>query len=184
MTNTSLRDSARTMDSDIPELRRRIAQMVRYRLKKALRRKLDDSDVIQQTLIDVFVSPRKLEVGEFEAWVRQIARNNVLDFVRHFCEADCRSIDREREISSRTTRRAIDERELTGSALFSRDEELEKLAVAVTNLSQEEQLLLELRHKHGLTFVQIGDRLGISDQAARKRWNRTIEILRNDLAVE
>ncbi len=32
-------------------------------------------------------------------------------------------------------------------------------------------LLLELRHGRGMTFVQVGESLGISEQAARKRWN-------------
>jgi RNA polymerase sigma factor (sigma-70 family) len=177
-------DFARDMNSDLPELRRRIAQMVRYRLKRALRRKIDDSDVIQQTLLDIFVSTNKLDGPEFEAWVRQIARNNILDCVRYFCEADCRSIAREVDISSGVFQNAIPGRELTGSAFMSRDEEREKLAMAVMALSIDEQYLLELRHKLGLTFVQIGECLGISEQAARKRWNRIVASLRNDLLVD
>ncbi len=181
MSEASLTDFARDLNTDIPELRRRIAQMVRYRLKRSLRRKVDDSDVIQQTLLDILISPKKLGGSEFEAWVRQIARNNVLDLVRYFCEADCRSIAREVDISSAVFQNAIPGRELTASEFMSRDEEREKLEVAVMGLSVDERDLLELRHKHGLTFLQIGERLSISEQAARKRWNRIVAILRSDL---
>ena len=75
----------------------------------------------------------------------------------------------------------IDEESTSGSQVFARNEEAKGLAMAVKALPEDAQHFLDLRHRQGWTFAKIGDSLGISDQAARKRWNRILDSLRKKL---
>lgn len=169
---------------DLDKLRILIGQLVHRKIPERIRRKIDESDIIQQSLIDIHVASNQFK-GEHQeqvtAWVRQIVENNIADVSRYFLKARCRSVDCESEMEPSHVQQVIDEQSLTGSTIIARDEEIEKLAVAVEILSADLQYLLELRHRMGLTFVQIGEKLGISEMAARKRWNRALDLLREQL---
>ena len=57
-------------------------------------------------------------------------------------------------------------------------EKLSFVESAVKELSEKDQQLLRMRHQKGLTFVEIGEALTISADAARMAWGRAIERLK------
>ncbi len=58
------------------------------------------------------------------------------------------------------------------------DERAEALRVALGGLTERDRQVIHWRQQDRLTFEAIGDRLGISAEAARKRWARAILRLR------
>lgn len=169
-------------DLDIEELRKQIRIAVRRRLKGRLRRKLDESDIVQQTLVDVLLSSKMLGGDELKAWIKVIAKNNLLDVIRYFKHAECRSIVAEVDVDSAVLRESVSSRDMTASKLFQRKEEQLRLTLALRFLPADDREIIELRHRQGMKFTSIGERLGISEQAARKRWKRIIENLKAALA--
>ena len=55
------------------------------------------------------------------------------------------------------------------------------LREALERLSEKHRSVILLRHEERLTFSEIGRRLTISEEAARKRWGRAVELLREEL---
>jgi RNA polymerase sigma factor (sigma-70 family) len=63
-----------------------------------------------------------------------------------------------------------------------RDEQYERLYKAMDRLQPEEQEVLVLRYfRHATTFKKIGEELGVSEFAARRRHTRALEKLQRDL---
>jgi RNA polymerase sigma factor (sigma-70 family) len=70
---------------------------------------------------------------------------------------------------------------MTASQALAEKESERALLQAIARLPAEAKLILDLRHKFGWTFTQIGEHVGISEQAVRKRWTRILAQLRKDL---
>ena len=78
----------------------------------------------------------------------------------------------------------LDERELR--VLLDRRPWLDAdvLATAMTRLSNDHRSVLRLRYWDGLTFPEIGERLGRSPDAVRKLWYRAVERLQEEMNDE
>jgi RNA polymerase sigma-70 factor, ECF subfamily len=159
-----------------------LRQFLRNQIHVKLRGKMDESDIVQMSLVDVQASSetfRLLPPQLAQAWLRRLATNNLIDAHRAFVEAESRDVDREIPLE---TCAIIDRSIGTPSAVLSRHDMDHDLLRAVSRLTPDNQKLLRLRHQENLEFQQIGSEMGISEQAARKRWNRIVSTLRQDLA--
>jgi RNA polymerase sigma-70 factor, ECF subfamily len=159
-----------------------LRQFVRNQVNVKLRGKIDESDIVQMSLVDVQASAetfRLLPPQLAQAWLRRLATNNLIDAHRAFVEAESRNVDRETPLENCAI---IDRSTSTPSAVLSRNDMDHELLCAVARLTPDNQKLLRLRHQENLEFQQIGLEMGISEQAARKRWNRIVSTLRQDLA--
>jgi RNA polymerase sigma-70 factor, ECF subfamily len=166
------------------EVRAYLSRFVRNRMVRRIRRKLDESDIVQVSLMEAQGNVNQLQNTSplvVKAWLRQIARNNLIDAHRKFGDAACRSIDRETPdcISNEPI---IDHRTGTASDILSRKELDIALVQAVLKLTDDDQLLLDLRHRLGWTFARIAAELDLSETGIRKRWSRIIEGLQKDLS--
>lgn len=144
------------------------------------------SDLVQQTLYEAyrdFAKFRGETEGEILAWLRRILINNLADArKRHQAELRLRgghdALDGNANVSARSGH-FPDETPPIDRAI-SRENAV-ALEDAMLQLSDEHREALLLRHKSGLSFEQIGTRLGRSTDAARKLWSRAVERLKEVL---
>lgn len=170
--------------------RRHLMLVAHRELPQALRGKVGPSDLVQETAVDAqrdFSGFRGSTAEECFAWLRSILRNNVVDAVRRYELSHKRSTGREISLASEAGRREGGLLQLPnglpdGSAI--RREDADVLATAMTRLSNDHRSVLRLRYWDGLTFPEIGARLGRSPDAVRKLWYRAVERLQEEMNDE
>jgi RNA polymerase sigma-70 factor (ECF subfamily) len=150
--------------------------------------KISPSDVVQETLIEAhqaFPGFQGRTQEELLAWLRQILRNNVLNAMRRYRQTASRQVAREIRLaggagSTESGFKVVDPEPGPRSKAIQEEEE-RRLAEAVARLPPDYRDVIELRNREHLTFAEVGERIGRSDEAARKLWARAIEMLRAEL---
>lgn len=190
-----LLDAARSGQDDafgklFETFRRHLLLVAHEELPPALRGKLGASDLVQETAVDArrdFPAFRGASAEECFAWLRAILRNNVVDAVRRYGTSQKRAAGLEVSLTSPIGRREGAMLEAAhglpdGSAIRREDAGL--LAAAMGRLSSDHQTVLRLRYWEGLSFVEIGGRMGRSPDAVRKLWYRAVERLQEEMSTE
>lgn len=127
---------------------------------------VDAEDLTSQTFMAVIETlPRYQDRGRFTAWIFQIARNKAMD---HF---------RANHNESHVVEMAADTVQADALDAIDRNESRAKLNALMRMLNEDEQELLRLRFTAELSFVQIGQLLGRSEDAVRKSMRRTLDRL-------
>lgn len=126
----------------------------------------DAEDLTSQTFMAVIETlPRYQDRGRFTAWIFQIARNKAMD---HF---------RGNHNESHVTELAADTVQADALEAIDHNESRAKLKALMRMLNEDEQELLRLRFTAELSFVQIGQLLGRSEDAVRKSIRRILDRL-------
>ncbi len=172
-----------------PALRR----MIDLRLDHALARRVDASDVVQDVLLK---ASQRLEeylrnpVMPFHLWLRQIARDHVIDAHRRHRQAARRSLDREQSLHARAGSGNFDDRSsldlaaqvcdqaLTPAAEALRRELQSRFDVALSRLEEDDREIVLLRHFEQLSNSEAAKVLGLSEAAAGMRHLRALRRLR------
>ena len=163
--------------------RRHLMGMVRERLDDRLRGRLDASDVVQEALQE---ASRRLEgylatqPVPFGLWLRQIAIDQVHKAWRRHFGAARRTVAKEillPERSSLQLARQLVSGRSTPSQNLSRKELAERLRQAMARLPEIDQAVLEMRHFEDLPYEEIGALLGLSADAVRKQYVRSLRRL-------
>ncbi len=162
-----------------------------------LKTKVDASDLVQQTLLDMHRGLGEFR-GETEAewlaWLRQILNHNAADYVRRYAGTKKRrasrevSLDRHSPGGSEAWRiDPQDPGESPSQLAVRRERELE-IAQALAQLPQDYQDVIELRNLQRLSFEEVAERLGRSRGAVQMLWMRALrkleEILKRQTDVE
>lgn len=150
--------------------------------------KLGTSDLVQEALLGAFRDFGRFEGrtrDELLAWLRAILQNQIAVSVRHFRGTQKRSIGREIEAGvpgvSPLWEGATSDSTTPGSGA-ARREEIEGLRTALARLREDDRRVVVWHQYDGLSFKEIGQRLGRSDEAARKLWSRALIRLTDELA--
>ncbi len=164
----------------------RVHWIVRLRMGKELRSKLESMDLVQDVL---FSALRDLgdftykDEGDFLRWLSKIAENRLRDNVDKL-HTDKRDIRKEVRLDNHgpTTggrffgvRGPIDA--TTPSVIMSRKEDLDELAKAMDQMKPEYKEVIVLTKIEGLSYKEISDRLGKSSEAVRKLVSRAMAVL-------
>ena len=174
-----------------PALRR----MISLRLDQAVARRVDASDVVQDVLIrasqrlpDYLRNP----VLPFHLWLRQIARDHVIDAHRRHRATGRRTVDREQGLYA--TGGSFDDRSSLDLAAQLRDSGLTPAAEALRrelqtrfhttllHLVDDDREIILLRHFEQLSNSEAAQALGLSEAAAGMRHIRALRRLRALLA--
>jgi len=164
-----------------------ICAHVRRRIGPLLRRKGETSDYVQDALIQFLqYSPRFILSNEaaFRALLMRIVENTLRDKHDWFT-ARRRAIAQERPLPSDTVllldppHGAVD----TPSKSAERHEQEAWIRLGIEFLDPEDRELLVLRHWDNLSFIEIGERFGITSNAAWKKHNRAICRLGENVCV-
>ncbi len=146
-----------------------------------LRAKVGGSDLVQETLIDA-----QRNIGRFEgrtqadllAWLRRILLNHISDANRQLVGRGQRNRYRELSLdggSSILRPRLPAADGDSPSRMAMAEEEARLIEQVLTQLPQDYRRVIRLRSWDLRTFVQIGQQLDCSPDAARKLWLRAIE---------
>jgi RNA polymerase sigma-70 factor (ECF subfamily) len=141
-------------------------------LGRELHAKGGASDLVQATLLNAHRSRRQFRGEsdeEYRGWLRRILLNLVRKFRRRWLT------------QSRDCAREVPLQEQAGGAspshLARQAEQREQLARALALLPEEQQRAIALRFEDGLSFAEVGARLGKTAEAARKVYHRALERL-------
>lgn len=173
----------------LQRFRDELLQQAEAELPADLRQKVSPSDVVQISLAEGANAFHQFD-GEngapFKAWLIQILRRNILDAVRHYRLAEKRDVRREQPLDGDKPRNGTLEHftapgpsPLSGLLL---DEKRACVLAAIQNLPENDRTIILMRNVEVLSFDEIAQKLGISAEAARKRWQRAIQRLSVHLA--
>jgi RNA polymerase sigma-70 factor (ECF subfamily) len=153
---------------------------------KELRSKLESIDIVQDVLINVFRDLNGFTYrseGDFLRWLSRLVENRIRGKVTKL-HAGKRDIRKEVRLDSREQTTAggfvgtagpIEV--TTPSVIMSRREDLTRLEKAIDALKPEYREIIVLTKIEGLSYKEIADRLGKSDEAVRKQVSRALEAL-------
>lgn len=144
-------------------------------LPESLRFRLDDSDVVQETLVRALRSSddfRGTTDLELQQWLREILKSQLIDSVR-FHNRQQRDIARDIRDS---TPELADGGQTPSEAYWQR-ESSERLWLAVAELPEDYRTVILLRQQMDLSFPEIGERMGKTADAVRMLWGRAILML-------
>jgi len=166
-----------------PELR----AQVRRRMPPGVRRKVADSDVLQEAYLAAFLSLGRFEQrGEdaFRAWLGQILEHKILDEVRRWFGTSMRDARRDHTVADGEAVPTACARDPSPSVQAMEAEERAALWQAVDDLPEDYRTVLRLVHESGLSLAEAGARMGRSADAARKLYARAVARLSEGMLGE
>ncbi len=159
----------------------------------ALRGKAGASDIVQETFLEAqrdFGGFDGASHAEFRRWLRKLMLNNLANFARRYRGTTKRDIRRETALNGAADSANPFLLRAPGpspSMAMMADEEQERVLAALAQLPEHYRRAIELRHRDGLGYAEIGAELRRTPEAARKLWARAVEtlqaLLENDRAV-
>ena len=169
--------------------RESLRQMIRFRLDRALAGRIDASDVVQDVLLEAsqrfeaFLRDPKLP---FHLWLRQLAKDRIIDMHRRHRVARRRSVDRERSLTAPeyADRSSLDlaaqlrDPELTPAAATIRRELERRFLTALQELDDDDREIIVMRHVEHLGNSEVAQAMGITQPAAGMRYLRALRKLR------
>jgi RNA polymerase sigma-70 factor (ECF subfamily) len=169
-------------------LRRAIA----LRLDPALARRVDASDIVQDVLLEAnqrLTAYLERPTMPFHVWLRQLARDRLIDAHRYHRQAQRRSLDREQAIappawtgeSSVQLLADLLDPERTPASQAVQQELERRLLAAIAALGDDDREVIWMRHYEQLGNQQVAEALGLSEAAASMRYLRALRRLRAEL---
>ncbi|MFN0195101.1 MAG: sigma-70 family RNA polymerase sigma factor [Planctomycetaceae bacterium] len=169
-----------------------LRKLIQYRLDRALSRRVDASDVVQDVLLEAsrrlpeYLRDPKIP---FQLWLRQLAKDSLIDMYRRHKGAQRRSVDREQPLYSPqyADRSSFDlavqlkDLELTPAAATIRKELEHRFLAALDTLGDEDREIVLMRHVDQLDNHEVAQVLGLSPPAAGMRYLRALRKLRGVL---
>ncbi len=169
--------------------RNSLRHLIRMRLDARIQKRVDVSDVIQDVLVE---ANRRLEtyignpIMPFHLWLRQIAKDRIIDAHRRHRVSAKRSVDREQGMviprghdhSSIQLASLLGDGQLTPAAAALQKEMAAKVEAAISNLDDKDCEIITMRHYEHLTNQEIGKVLGLTEPAASMRYLRAIKRLK------
>jgi RNA polymerase sigma-70 factor (ECF subfamily) len=169
--------------------RNSLRRMISLRLDQRLMQRMDVSDVIQDVLIE---ANRRLTdylnnpVIPFHLWIRQIAKDRIIDAHRRHRVSAKRSIDREQpqpgrgpfDQSTIELANQFRDQSLTPAAAATQRELAEQIESAVQLLRDNDREIILMRHYEQLNNQEIAQSLGLTEPAASMRYLRALKRLR------
>lgn len=163
-----------------------VRRMVRLRMDKEIRPKLDSIDVVQDALFSALQGIENFTYtneGDFLRWLLRIAQNVLYDNLDKL-HADKRDVRREVRLESNTTKNKGDFVEVSGlidtatpSAIMAKKEDLDKLEKAMDRLKPEYRRVILLAKIEGLSYEEIANKLDKSTNVVGHLLSRALASL-------
>lgn len=172
-----------------------VRRMIQMRLDQAVARRVDASDVVQDVMLEA--SQRLTDYLQnpsmpFHLWLRQLAKDRIIDMHRRHRGAQRRSVDREQNFSglggddqsAADLAGLLKDAELTPAAAALRQEMQNRFLLALDHLEEGDREIIVMRHFEHLGNSEVADALGLSAPAAGMRYLRAIRKLREFLGSD
>jgi len=143
------------------------------------------SDILQQVMVQLYISLPKLRTGEpLKAWLFQVARNRCLDELRrkhaiHFSELE-KSVDDDEQLA------LADMPDISPlpEEVAERHDLQQILLKAIQELPPKFRAVVLLRYASQLSYAEIGRVLNMPEATAKTYFQRVKPLLRNALASQ
>lgn len=147
-----------------------------------LRAKAGASDVVQETFLEAQRDFHRFEgatPAEFRGWLRRLLLNNMANVARRYTGTGKRDPRREVMLNRDDSASGM---QLTGgdptpSRILVAQEEQRELLDAINRLPGHYRDAILFRHRDGMSYAEIGEKLGRTPEAVRKLWARAVELL-------
>ncbi len=157
-----------------------LRRLVEFRMDSRLRARVDPSDVVQETQLEVFRQlPSYLERRPmpFRLWLRKTAQERLRMVERQHLEASKRTVGRELPLPD--TSAALLAQQLVAavpspSQHAAQGELARRVGEALGRLPDADQEVLLMRTFEGLSYAEVGCVLDVDAAAARKRHGRAL----------
>ena len=177
------------VDNLLDRHRDSLRRMVGMRLDKRVMQRVDVSDVVQDVLIE---ANRRLQtylanpIMPFHLWIRQIAKDRIIDTHRRHRVSSKRSVDREQsmqanaEVDQSTIALAqqLCDPELTPAAAATQHELAAQVQSSIDELPEKDREIILMRHYEMLSNQDIAAALELTEPAASMRYLRALKKLR------
>jgi RNA polymerase sigma-70 factor (ECF subfamily) len=188
---TKLLGAARQGDADalgklLDAHRNYLRLLARLEVGRRLQAKIDASDLVQETFLQAhraFPDFRGASEAEMLQWLRSILASRLSKAVRHYCGAQCRDLELERDLgrSSQALQGMLAISETSPSQRVVRQEQAVLLANAVERLPDDYREVIVLRNLRRLRFKEVAREMGRSVDSVHKLWARALTKLRLEL---
>jgi RNA polymerase sigma-70 factor (ECF subfamily) len=164
----------------------RLKARIARRLRGGLRRKVDESDVLQDAYV---VALRRLATfedrgeGSFGAWLAQIVENRVRETVRHYDEADKRALDREVTRGARPRSGEFRGRVTSPSQRMMGREMQARIDAALARMPPDYREVLRLLQLQQQSLDETARRMNRSVAAVQKLYERALARLAGELEL-
>jgi RNA polymerase sigma-70 factor (ECF subfamily) len=168
--------------------RESLRRMVQVRLDRAVAGRVDASDIVQDVLWEAsrrlpdYIREAKMPVHR---WLRELAKDHLIDAHRRHRKAQRRSVDRERPLvaafpdrSSLDLAAQLRDAELTPAAATIRKELEARFFSALDELDEQDAEVVLMRHHEQLSNSETAQALGLTPAAAGMRYLRALRRLR------
>src|SRR6516165_1881337 len=169
-----------------------LSLLARVQIGRRIRGKLDVADVVQETFLGVHRGIghfRGSTEAQFLAWLRQILVGILANQVRRYFGTKRRDIRLERELQDDLDRSSVAlgaqlvATQSSPSAQAPRREQAVLLADAIGELPDDYREVIILRQLEGLSFPQVAQRMGRTEDSVKNLWARALGRLRRSLEV-
>ncbi|MCE5268001.1 MAG: sigma-70 family RNA polymerase sigma factor [Planctomycetaceae bacterium] len=166
--------------------------VARSQIETWLRRKVDASDLVQETMLEACRDFERFQghsEQEWLAWLRKILNHNAADFVRHYRGTAKRAARREvpfRDPDDSVARGAPEpaaDMPTPSQEFLQLDTEL-RVTAAMNTLPHDYQEVILLRNLQRLSFNEVAERMERSRPAAQMLWMRAIRKLQEAMEAE
>ena len=187
--NQAKRGDASAVNALMDQHRNSLRQLIRMRLDQKIQRRVDVSDVVQDVLVE---ANRRLQrylndpIMPFHLWLRQIAKDRIIDAHRRHRVSAKRSVDREQQLapprgydqSSVHLASLLGDNQLTPAAAAVQQELAQRVEEAIAQLEERDCEIIVMRHYEHLSNQEIGEVLNLTEPAASMRYLRAIRRLK------
>jgi RNA polymerase sigma-70 factor, ECF subfamily len=152
-------------------------------LQPALQAKATASDLVQDTFLQAQRCVQKFRgrtASEWRHWLRRILIRNIAQDRRRFGATAKRQVQREETVPEQMPLEDAQHVDTPSRNLALRELET-ALVEGLNRIPPHYREVVTWHHREQLSFEEIGRRLGISAEAARKRWKRALGRLRKEL---
>jgi RNA polymerase sigma-70 factor (ECF subfamily) len=169
----------------LEEFRSYLLLLARMQLDPGPRNRIDPSDIVQQTLLEAHAKADQFRGDDsaLAAWLRQALVNNLRDAWRAL-HKEKRDIRREQALPEAVEQSAVRLQDMLAAAQSSpsahavRNEELLRLADALTQLPEAQREAIVLHHLQGCSLAETAHRLDKTDAAVAGLLHRGLKKLR------
>ncbi len=149
-----------------------------------MKAKLGASDAVQESVMHAQLNFHQFQGNtepELKAWLRAILGNDIRKNRRKYTALK-RDANREINMQDQSAiGRGLADAQLTPSSDAVRQEKEKAISVAMSQLSKEQQQVIRLRNFEQKSFLEIGQEMNRTADAARKFWARSIDSLKTNL---
>lgn len=170
-----------------------LRRMVEMRLDRRIQQRVDASDIVQEVMIEANRRLRKYlndPVMPFHLWLRQMAKDRIIDAHRRHRASGKRSVDREQGMVAPAAmdRSTIElaaqlcDPELTPAAAATMQELQRRFQAAIETMDDHDREIVLMRHFEQLSNQDVAQSLNLSEPAASMRYLRAMRRLRKLLS--